>query len=230
MSIKKYYNNSSYNSCKFKDHNKNVLYGIIKTYCKDKNIFDVGCGFFINKLSKIISFNFYTGIDCDINVINNNKIKKTTKYLVDMNKSWQTQIQKMNHYLDKKHDIILIINSIHFAYKCLPNLIFNINKVAKQNSYIIIKFLNKTLINKLDKKIIINNTNFVRLIKENQIKYYYSHCHKTPVLENIFSDNEIIFEFSKNSWTFYKQYNFLKNYNSTWENYLNCFSIIIFKR
>ena len=160
------------------------------------------------------------------------KLPKVNTHLVDITKDWFYSMNKLNESFNPiNYDIILIINSIHFAYENIDLLIQNINKISKSNTKIIIKFLNKTFFNPRNDTIT-HNLNFVKMISNNQIRYYYSHCHNEPITEYVFSDSEIIGLFGKHSWKLEKQYDFVKNCDKveTWEDYMNCFSILIFYR
>ena len=226
---KSYYHKKSYIS--FKDVNKCFMNKLLKMYCFKKNVFDIGCGFTFNTIRRKTKCDNYTGIDNNINILDL-KLPKVTTHLIDITKDWSDSMNKLNETFNPiNYDIILIINSIHFAYENIDLFIQNINKISKTNTKIIIKFLNKTFL-KNSNDIITHNLNFVKMISNNMIRYYYSHCHNQPITEYIFSDNEIIELFCKYSWKLETQFDFVKNCDKveTWDEYMNCFSILIFDR
>tara|TARA_B110000238_G_C16075819_1_gene417094 strand:- start:486 stop:1373 length:888 start_codon:yes stop_codon:yes gene_type:complete len=223
-----YYQKKGYKN--FRDKNMCDLYSVLKKYCGNKNIFDIGCGFNVRKIRNITKCNYYTGLDMDINIAKTMS-KKTAIHLVDMTKCWFQQINKMNDTIyPNMYDGVLLLNSIHFAYNTIDTLISSINKIAKEKSFIIIKFLNKKLLKQIAHSPIVHNSNFVKLISEDQIKYYYPHCHIKPLVEHIFSCEEIIKRFSRYGWNPQKQFDFLYGKESTWDNYMDCFSILVLQR
>ena len=172
----------------------------------------------------------YTGIDINVR-IKNYGIKNIKKklHIVDITTCWKKQISKMNElFYPINFDVILLINSIHFCYKNIQQLFANINKIRKQNTIVIVKFLNRDFLDNFD-EIIKYDTNFVKKLPNNMIKYYYSHVHKVPQTEYVFSDIELIDLFYNNHFEVKDIFHFHKNNDKSWENYLNSFSIIIFK-
>ena len=126
------------------------------------------------------------------------------------------------------YDVILMINTIHFFYKNTDQLFININRVRKKNSVVVVKFLNRDFLDNFD-RIIKFDTNFVERKPNNRIKYSYSHVHTEPQVEYVYSEAEIIDMFYSNCFEVLDICHFYKKGDISWENYLSCFSVIVFR-
>jgi len=220
--IPKYYEQNDFS---FVDRNITYLNRLICKICYKKDILDIGCGFSSNKTKRITGCNKYHGFDCDISMMEN-----TNEFsLVDINDNWTKYTNKQNIYLSNI-DVVLMLNTIHY---CTDHnkLIQNLSQVCKSGTTIVIKFLNKRLLNKIisNNNIIASGSNFVKFINETQIKYYYSGRFIKPKIEFVLSDLEIIKLFTKNGWKLQEQQDFLTNTQCIWDNYIDCFSILVLK-
>ena len=202
----------------------------------NKNVLDLGCGY-----SKK-----YIGIDIDPKILNHNTSNEI--YICDLTKNWnmEEQIEEFNnayHYLpnindfNKKYnnytfDCIISSNSIHYLLNSCHDILFkNINKYTHKNSLFSIKFLNKELIDSIlnENSYISKGSSFVRKYDNSKIKIYYDTTHNEPIIEDVYSKNDLETIFNKYGWK-------LKNYSKSelnktmtdWENYFKCFSKLIF--
>lgn len=218
--IPKYYERNDFS---FVDRNITYLNRLICKTCKKKDILDIGCGFSSNKTKRISGCNKYHGFDCDISMMEN-----TNEFsLVNINDNWTKYTTKQNIYLGNI-DIVLMLNTIHYCSDH-NKLIQNLSQVCKSGTKIVIKFLNKRLLNKIISKndIIVSGSNFVKFISKNKIKYYYSGRFIKPKIEFVLSDLEIIKLFTENGWKLQEQKDFLTDTQCIWDNYIDCFSILV---
>jgi len=214
----------------FINNNKKLINTILKQYCLDKTVFDIGCGFVSDKLITLTKCSNYTGIDINTK-IKINGVNKTQKklHIININGCWETQLNKMNEdFYPINYDVILIINTIHLCYKNIGQLFINIKKIKKQNTIIIVKFLNRDLLDHFG-KLVTYDTNFVKRLPNNMIKYYYSHVHNVPQTEYVFSEKEITDIFYTYLFEVKDVFHFYKKNDISWENYLNCFSVLVFR-
>ena len=222
--VKNYYQKSFINNKKIslKNFNKKVL--------------DLGCGY-----SKK-----YVGIDIDPKVLNHPKSGDI--YICDLTKEWilERQIKEYNNiyyylpnindfrkkYNNYKFEVILSNNSIHYLLNSNHDMLFNnINKYTQKNSLFIIKFLDKDLLDIILNKTnyISNGSSFVRRCDYSKIKIYYNWVHTKPMIETMYSKNDLETIFNKYGWKL-KEYNKteLNNNITDWDNYFRCFSTITF--
>ena len=138
---------------------------------------------------------------------------------------------QLHKYKGHLFDTILSINSIHYF---LNNDFFKgINKYSKKNTQFIIRFLDKDLLYKIlgEKNYISHNSSFVRKINSDEIKIYYEWCHNNPLIEKVYSRNEIEQMFNNNGWIKTNYYTNNINCEQTdWEKYFKCFSTIVFSK
>ena len=226
------------NSYYQKHYNKNKCNYNLSINLNNKSVLDLGCGY----------SNKYVGIDIDPKVLNHKK--KGEIYICDLTKKWdlEAQIKEYkniyyylpnitdftNKYNNYNFEVILSINSIHYLLNSNNDILFyNINKYTKKNSLFIIKFLDKDLLDMLLKKnkYISNGSSFVRSYDESKIKIYYDWVHTKPMIETLYSKNDLETIFNKYGWKL-KEYNKmeLNNTMSDWDNYFKCFSTLIFLR
>ena len=239
---------SNYNHKQFL-HKILQYYSIINSNI-NSNILDLGCGYTNTDYFKLMNFTHYVGVDIDYNIILQKK--KQTEYinpnknyfLLDFNKNWMAQLKKQNKYgefKDIKFDTILCLNSIHNTYTNFKEFINQISHVSNNKCTLIIKFLNNTsfnlLLQKHNKTRLHFETNWVHKINDNQIKYYYGHCHQEPIIEYMFGHNELICGFKTNSWELlehiklddYIESNYISSNSYLWDKYLQCFEILVFR-
>ena len=234
-----YYQNYNLNT-KFKLINKDEnLKNIISNYFyNNSNTIDIGCGF---KTRKYMSYNNcknYIGIDIDYNIIQ--KLKKGNKtengkyYCIDFNNDWHNQIRLFNETenFDNNYDNILCLNSIQ---NVINYTVFNkyIDKISKKKSRFIIKFLDNSVLSKILKhgETIKKDTNFVRYYgNTDKIKYYYSHVHYKPIIENVYNKEKIL-EILNNKWNLIKYISYdIDKSSNLFEQYFRCFSIIVLEK
>ena len=160
-------------------------------------------------------------------------MSSTKKYhLLDFSKDWETQLNK--YYPPIKlgtFDYILCLNTIQNAYSQFDSFCKKVTSVSNTNCTLIIKFLNRHSLDKLFRyqKRIVHEQSWVSYESPNQIKYYYFHCHKTPIIEYTFTDTDITNEFVKNGWKLIDHV--IPTYTATlWDIYLTCFETLIFTK
>ena len=210
-------------------------------FIQNGNILNLGCGFQKLKLNPDIKCNI-VGIDIDPSVIN----KCDEKYIGDLSKTWGIKEQLESYgnvyyhipnlgdfndkFKEKPFSSILSINSIHYMLN--SHLLENINKFTCTGSQFIIKFLDKSLLNKILDSYISWNSSFVRKISDDKIKIYYDWCHNSPIEEKVYSRAEIEAIFNKYGWqtSFFKAETKLDKWETDWEKYFKCFSTIVFIR
>ena len=202
----------------------------------NKSVLDLGCGYSTK----------YVGIDLDPKVLIHKK--KGEIYICDLTKKWdlEEQLKIYNNvyyylpnindfnqkYNNNKFEVLLSINSIHYFLNSNHDILFyNINKYTKTDSLFIVKFLDKDLLDILLKKkvYICNSSSFVRRYNNSKIKIYYNWVHIKPMIEQIYSKNDLETIFNKYGWKL-KKYdkNELNNTITDWENYFKCFSTLTF--
>jgi hypothetical protein len=108
-----------------------------------------------------------------------------------------------------------------------------VNKITEKNSTMIIKFLDRDILNNLLSlgETITEKSNFVRFYgSTKKIKYYYSHAHHNPIIENIYSKEDILKIVGKN-WKIkeYINYDHIR-YITAWENYFRSFSVLVLEK
>lgn len=212
---------------------------LIKKYInlQDTSLLNIGCGYTFKPSNfKPITFKNYIGIDSDYTII---KLLQTSfqtpskKYhLLDFSKDWDTQLNKFYPPIELgTFNYILCLNTIHNAYLQFDYFCKKITSVSNTNCTLIIKFLNRHSLDKLFRyqKRIIHEQSWISYESPNQIKYYYFHCHKTPIVEYTFTDSDIKNEFIKNGWELIDHV--IPTYTATlWDIYLTCFETLIFTK
>jgi 2-polyprenyl-3-methyl-5-hydroxy-6-metoxy-1,4-benzoquinol methylase len=216
-------------------HSNQTIVNILTKYktIDAKYILDIGCGYtnFNYTYKQNLNDSYYTGIDIDYSIIkykteNNNK-SKNKYYTLDFSKDWDLQLNKCNIDIDSNYDFILCLNTIHNTYENFDYFCNKITYVANKNCILIIKFLNRTKLDKHLKNRISNDIDWVDIITKNKIKYYYSHTHIKPIIEYTFKDYEIVDKL--NNWNLI-EHNSKPIYDndSDWDIYLKCFDILVF--
>ena len=192
--------------------NKNLVYNIKKYSNSNKNVIDIGCGYSSNKLSQYIKFNSWLGIDKDISTINYyNNLNLSEKYnwlwydFANKDNISYNLYQNINSKIDKKFDIIIMTNTIHYAAtkrNSWDNMIQMIDDISNSNCYIIITYLDEILLEETfkssDNDSIIYNGNFVKKCKSLNtdisnywIKIFYKNKHLIPIIEPVVNKNTI---------------------------------------
>jgi SAM-dependent methyltransferase len=207
-------------------------------YIIGTTILDLGCGF-----SKK-----YIGIDIDP------KANMYNHYIGDLSRFSDTIEQSDNiyryfknihdfkeKYRTTRFDTVLSINSIQYFIN--NDFLSSINNYTKKGTKFIVKFLNRDLFLSLlyNNKYISHNSSFVRIHKYTKlsqtlfepslyIKIYYEWCHHNPIIEKVYSKNELELIFKKYGWKIEKYSNSTVNigYLSDWELYFKCFSVLVF--
>ena len=228
-----HYNNSSKS---FKS-SFNEVDKLLKQYNKKNcNVLDIGCGFKCLKYKSLIKNSNYYGIDKDskLNPFYSNKyIDNFNFHLLDFSKDWNKQIELLNYKQlnSTSFDVFLIINSIHNCYKTINKFIDELTRRANKKCICIIRFLDIDKLKKSlnNKKYLTKESNYVRLINDNEIKYYHSNYHSEPIIEYVFKKEELLKPFQESSWNFITciEHDIDINRDEEWENYLDSFSTIV---
>ena len=188
----------------------------ISKYSNSNRIIDIGCGFKCQKNSKLMKSKYYLGVDID------SKIEYEKMILLNLEYNWHEQLKLLNNDIPwHSFDNILMINSIQNIYKNQDHCIQNINKLARRGCIMIIKFLDWDLLKLINKDIIKHKTNFVRIIDEKKIKYYYSNVHVKPKEEHVYSSNDIKSMFK--SWKVIFDSVKILDTDDDWIRYKSCF-------
>lgn len=191
----------------------------ISKYSKSNRVIDIGCGFKCNKNSKTMNSKYYLGIDID------SKIDYSHFILLNLQKNWNEQLKLLNNQIQwGSFDNILMINSIQNIYKNQDDCVSNINNLARKGCIMIIKFLDWDLIKLLNKEIIKQQTNFVRITEHKKIKYYYSNVHIKPIEEHVYSGDDIKLMFK--SWKVIFDTVKQNKAENDWDKYKQCFRYI----
>ena len=224
-SIPRYY---ELDNITFRDRNNPVLYKLLSRYGSGMNVLDVGCGYTSDKTKIISRCKRYLGIDC------NTGIARTERYyelgLADINRNWEEQLARQNIYIIDI-DVICMVNTIHYCYD-FDTLVQNLKHVSQKNTVLVVKFLNGDLLKKLipePEKTVVYGSNFVKFVSNNTIKYYYSGRFLEPRTEYIVSGIELVEDLVRNGWKLETQSDFLKDTEPTWDNYIDCFSLLVFR-
>ena len=222
------------------------LKNIIRKYSfKDNNyihgnVVDLGCGYKQNYL-KNKRINSVLGLDIDIGIVlNKNNFKRNClsyglyDFTIKDNEQ-HTKFGGLYKYFENKEiskfDTIVMLNTIH---NCFPinhiHLKKNITKFAKKDSIIVLRYLDKELLNNNFNEdfIELNNYGFIKKDNNDFINIYFNWCHNKQKkeylvgksdLNKIFNNCEIIYEENK----------ILNNNLTNIEKYFNSFKTIIFK-
>ena len=158
----------------------------------------------------------YIGFDINTNV---------NELLFNINANWNSLYRLFYGKNLEKYDVILCNNAIQNSHD-LEHFSNNVDTISHVGSRLIIRFLDWDSMQTMNEASY--NENYVRIINENKIKYYYSHCHNEPIIEKVYSSNDII-ESLKNEWTLesiseYKE----DNKHCDFQKYLHFFKIAIF--
>jgi len=190
---------------------------------------DIGCGFKTRKYMEKISTKEYIGIDIDYALIQYVKQKDTcgNYYTMDWSRPKNTLFgdKPLSGYFDN----LLCINSMASV-----NDGEAINKLTRAGCIFIIRFLDNDLLQKIlpdDASFIADKENFVRYYGagRKRIKYYHSHCHTKPLIENSVNKADIM-TLLDHKWKI-KKYSYAADIvGGTWENYLKCFSVLVIER
>lgn len=210
----------------------------LTNYIIGPKVLDLGCGF-----SKK-----YIGIDIDP------KLDKNNHYTCDLSRFSDTLDQSDNIYRYFKNindfkekyrtthfDTVLSINSIHYF---LNNaFLTTVNNYTKKGTRFVVKFLNSELFLTLlyGKKYISHNSSYVRIHTYNTLekpvfepelylKIYYEWCHNKPIIEKVYSKDELEIIFKKYGWHIetYSNSSVNSGYLSDWDLYIKCFSVLVF--
>lgn len=212
----------------FRDKNIPILYNLLSRYGGGKYVLNVGCGYTSIKIKRLTRCKQYLGIDCDISMAGN--IMNSEFGLADISRNWKVQLSRQNIYIPDI-DVILMINTIHYCTD-IDELVTNLSYVSKKNTIMVVKFLNMDLLKKIiykPEKSIVCGSNFVKFISDNTIKYYYSGRFLEPRTETVFSGKWLSELLSRHGWVLDTQKNFLINTEPAWENYIDCFSLFVFR-
>ena len=212
------------------------LYSIISRYSKNKSILDLGCGHISEKIIKISSCSDYTGIDIDYSIINKynqEKINnKSQYYTLDASQNWDAQIDLFEYhdFTEYTYDVILSLFSIH-NIKCLTTFERQLNKISKKGTKIIIKFLELDSLHSVFSiygNILRYESSYVKYNDDKSIKYYYTHTHKKPIIERVYSYTELKDAFSKR-WRIVVEHSNTTG-DTEWSMYMNCFITVMFEK
>jgi hypothetical protein len=190
---------------------------------------DIGCGFKTRKYMAKIPTKEYIGIDIDYALIQYVKQKDTcgNYYTMDWSRPKNTLFgdKPLSGYFDN----LLCINSM-----AAVNNGEAINKLTRAGCIFIIRFLDNDLLQKIlpdEASFISDKENFVRYYGagRKRIKYYHSHCHTKPLIENSVNKADIM-TLLDHKWKI-KKYSYAADIvGGTWENYLKCFSVLVIER
>jgi SAM-dependent methyltransferase len=190
---------------------------------------DIGCGFKTRKYMAIIQTKDYIGVDIDYSLIQLVKKKDQVGNYYTMDWSRQEMDFFGQGPISGTFDNLLCINSM-----AAINGGNSINKLTRTGCIFIIRFLDNDLLQKIlpdDASFIADKENFVRYYGagRKRIKYYYSHCHTKPLIENIVNKDNIM-TLLDHKWKI-KKYSYAADVvGGTWENYLKCFSVLVLER
>jgi len=237
----------------------NIGYNI-KNYIKNKKILDLGCGYKSKMLANKYQVKKWVGLDLDLHIIENNKSQDDEKHDIywlwgDFTKKWDFNSQKNNNLwinvmynnwrnVHDIYDTIFIYNCIHYAAKSKntwDTFINEINNVSKKGTNMIIRFLDRNLLEHvLKEKTLVNNNDFVKRIEVPEeylnnnisnywIKLYYSRIHTKPIIEPVVSKSELQMYFNKCGWKLIQE-NTNTPDNLSWQSYEKCFINCIFEK
>lgn len=216
-----YYDNQTptIKSCSFTHHipkHSNILE---KYLHHSDNVIDIACGFRSNYFKKKYNITNYLGFDANIN---------TSQKYINLNSNWCESNDTLYSSPLCKANVLMCINAIHYLNNP-EQFSFNIDSISAPNSILIIRYLDWDLV----EKVLGTNTaffreNYVKVIGERWIKYYYSHCHNRPVTEKVFSLNDIKHMISS-KWNMV-EISDEPNKDDLWQSYLNCFRVAVFEK
>ena len=206
-------------SCSFTHHipkHSNILEKYLQ---HSDNVVDIACGFRSNYFKKKYNITNYLGFDANIN---------TSQKYINLNSNWCESNDQLYSAPLCKANVLMCINAIHYLTNP-EQFSFNIDSISSPNSIFIISYLDWDLV----EKVLGTNTaffreNYVKVIGERRIKYYYSHCHNRPVTENVFSLNDIKHMISS-KWNMV-EISDEPNKDDLWQSYLNCFRVAVFEK
>tara|TARA_E500000178_G_C17031229_1_gene760675 strand:+ start:1328 stop:4195 length:2868 start_codon:yes stop_codon:yes gene_type:complete len=189
---------------------------INKYLSRNKSVIDLCCGYSGYFYRSKMKIKDYIGFDINTNV---------NELLFNINANWNSLYRLFYGKNLEKYDVILCNNAIQNSHD-LEHFSNNVDTISHVGSRLIIRFLDWDSMQTMNEASY--NENYVRIINENKIKYYYSHCHNEPIIEKVYSSNDII-ESLKNEWTLesiseYKE----DNKHCDFQKYLHFFKIAIF--
>ena len=141
------------------------------------------------------------------------------------------------------YDTILVFNCIHYAaktYQMWNIFISEINKHSKKGTHLVIRFLDRDLLETvLSEKTLMNNNDFVKRVQipekyideyvtDYWIKLYYSKIHIEPLVEPVISKNKLINDLTNSGWKIINTNFNNKELNFSWSSYENCFINCLF--
>ena len=152
-------------------------------------------------------------------------------YLCNLNTNWNNTLKLFYGTDCGSPNVILCLNAIHFIDDCS---IFqkNLKTISNKNTVFIIRYLDsdllKTVIN--PGEIIQYNENYVKYTNEKRdtIKYYYSHCHDSHVIEKVLSLDDL--KMYLGNWELIDSNTITSEPDDhPWNKYLNCFRVVVFR-
>lgn len=182
----------------------------------NKSVIDLCCGYSGYFYRSKLKIKNYIGFDINMNV---------KEHLFNINTNWNSLYKLFYGKNLEKYDVILCNNAIQNA-KDLEHFSNNVDTISHIGTRLILRFLDWDLMQTIDKAAY--NENYVRIIEENKIKYYYSHSHNEPIIEKVYSSNDII-ESLKKDWNleFISEYK-EDNKHCDFQKYLHFFKIAVF--
>lgn len=219
-----YYNKDKFSFNSFKHMVPNHEDTIIKNYANRAKILDLGCGYKSAQIMKKYQAETYIGLDAK-------RIGNENTYLCNLNTNWNNTLKLFYGTDCGSPNVILCLNAIHFIDDCS---IFqkNLKTISNKNTVFIIRYLDsdllKTVIN--PGEIIQYNENYVKYTNEKRdtIKYYYSHCHDSHVIEKVLSLDDL--KMYLGNWELIDSNTITSEPDDhPWNKYLNCFRVVVFR-
>ena len=202
--------------CNFKHLIPKYHKTINKYLTNNKSIIDLCCGYSGYFYRSKLKIKKYIGFDINM---------KVKEHLFNINTNWNSLYNLFYGKNLEKYDIILCNNAIQNVSN-LEHFCRNINEISYKGTRLIIRFLDWDLMKKMNEASY--NENYVRIIDNKKIKYYYGHSHNESIIEQVYSLNDIL-ESLKNEWNLefineYKQ----DNKHCDFQKYLYFFKIAVF--
>ena len=219
-----YYNKDKFSVNSFKHMIPNHENTIIKKYSNRGTILDLGCGYKSEQIMKKYQAETYIGLDAKL-------IGNKNTYLCNLNTNWKDTL-KLFYGIDcGSPKVILCLNAIHFIDDCS---IFqkNLKTISNKNTVFIIRYLDSDLLKTIMNpgEIIQYNENYVKYTNEKRdtIKYYYSHCHDSHVIEKVLSLDDL--KMYLGDWELIDSNTITGEPDDhPWKKYLNCFRVVVFR-
>ena len=208
----KYNNFRNYFNKEYFGKYKNIINKIYYSLgMKNSNILDLGCGY-LNNIFWKEDYNI-DGIDIDLGIIEkfNTLSGKNTKkvYIKDISQiSTKLDFNWLEDYnlslpIEKKYDLVISNMSFHNVFKNengFSNMIEFLNKNTRVNCQMIMTFIDKKLLFKLDNYIDLLNGSYIRKINDNAVKIYYTWTQNKPIVENILDYENITNLMKEKGW------------------------------